>query len=245
MSDLELLITGTARTCELESSDGQVSIGGSIEHVVANAVPLLRAIVAGGRSCSLVSYVSLGWRRTEALKTTGATCKVDLAGAYRRRNAQAPSKRWQMPGAAVPESAAPTYQSWEDYLSRTTRSERMTRCHAASKKANRKRLLSDGPAKLLTGQIVWGIIEAARGQCAYCGSLAVEKRPSKFNGAPAAWAQVGRRIGSLEHSKARLLGGDNFIENLAWSCLWCNTWPSERRLGATDHGGYHPAQIGL
>lgn len=240
MRDLELLITGTARICELESDDGRISIRGSIEQVVANAVPLLRVVVAGGHSCHIVSYVSLGWKRTDALKATGTTCKVDLLGAFRRRNALPPSRRWQMPGDTVPEARAPTYLSWADYLARTTRSERMRRCHAASKKANRKRLLSDAPGQRLTGQIVWDIIEAVRGRCTYCGSLAVEARPSKPNGAPAAWAQVGRRIGSLEHSEARSLGGDNFIENLAWSCLWCNTWPNERRFGATDHGGYYP-----
>ncbi len=245
VNDLEMLISGTASACELESADGQVSIGGSIEHVVEKAVPLLRAFIAGGQNCSIVSYVSLGLRRTDALKATGAICKVDLAGAYRRRNAQVASKRWQMPGDAVPEDAAPIYISWEDYLSRTTRSDRMKRCNAASKKANRKRLLSHEPVERVTGQIVWGIIEAARGHCTYCGSLAVEGRPSKLNGAPVAWAQIGRRIGSLEHSKARSQGGDNLIENLAWSCLWCNTWPSERRLGALDHGGYHPDQFGL
>lgn len=242
MADLELLITGTAQACELESDDGRISIGGSIEQVVAGAVPLLRKIVDGGRNCRIVSHVSLGLERTNILKATGATCKVDLVSAlYGRRNAQPPSKRWQMPGDLVPEAPAPTFLSWADYLARTTRAERMKRCYAASKKANRKRLLSEAPVEHLTGPVVWAIIEAAKGRCAHCGSLAVESRPSKNNGAPAAWAQVGRRIGSLEHAKARFAGGDNFIENLAWSCLWCNTWPSERRLGATDHGGYYPA----
>jgi len=29
-----------------------------------------------------------------------------------------------------------------------------------------------------------------------------------------------------------------------WSCLWCNTWKSERRVGAADHGGHYPKQPG-
>jgi hypothetical protein len=82
--------------------------------------------------------------------------------------------------------------------------------------------------------------KTARGRCVYCGSLAVEKRPSKPNGAPAPWAQIGRRIGSFEHCQWRARGGDNDLSNIAWACLWCNTWESERRKGATDHGGFHP-----
>jgi hypothetical protein len=30
--------------------------------------------------------------------------------------------------------------------------------------------------------------------------------------------------------------------NLGWSCLWCNTWQSERTPGAIDHGGHYPAE---
>jgi hypothetical protein len=65
----------------------------------------------------------------------------------------------------------------------------------------------------------------------YCGSLAVEHKPK---GAP--WGHVGRRIGSLDHLIARIHGGTNTLDNLGWCCLWCNTWTSERRTGATDHG---------
>ena len=51
---------------------------------------------------------------------------------------------------------------------------------------------------------------------------------------------MGRRIGSLEHITSRIEGGGNEAANLAWACLWCNTWTCERRFGATDHGGLHP-----
>src|SRR5919198_2039864 len=81
---------------------------------------------------------------------------------------------------------------------------------------------------------------AAKGRCCYCGSLAVEKRP--VDHPDRRWDHVGRRIGSLEHVVPVVEGGRNTVENLAWCCLWCNTWPSERTPGATDHGGFHPTE---
>jgi hypothetical protein len=87
---------------------------------------------------------------------------------------------------------------------------------------------------------VWSVLESARGQCEYCGSLAVENRPSGPDGRPLTWSQVGRRIGSLGHRVARFNGGSNAPGNLGWVCLWCNTWPTERRPGAPDHGGIQP-----
>jgi hypothetical protein len=147
----------------------------------------------------------------------------------------------QWPGVETVAAPEPTYSSFADYLARTTDVQRMYRCRAAAKKANRERLLSPLPKHHLSKENVWSVIEAAGGRCEYCGSLAVENRPSKPNGAPAPWAQVGRRIGSLEHRNWRAGGGDNNLANLAWCCLWCNTWESERRQGATDHGGFYPA----
>lgn len=146
----------------------------------------------------------------------------------------------QWPGVETAPAPEPTYLSFADYLKQTTYAKRMIRCHAAAKKANQERLLSPPPKYHLCGNDIWNVIEAARGRCAYCGSLAVENRPSKPNGAPAAWAQVGRRIGSLEHRHWRVRGGGNDLTNLAWCCLWCNTWERERRQGAMDHGGFHP-----
>ena len=153
---------------------------------------------------------------------------------------KATAPKWQIPGTPVPDPPPPVFSSWADYLQRTTRKERMVRCYAAAKKANRKRLLSSAPSSRLSGSDVWNVIEAARGRCAHCGSLAVERRPSAPNGAPIAWAQVGRRIGSLEHVHWRFGGGDNDLSNLAWACLWCNTWPAERRPHSLDHGGFYP-----
>ena len=147
----------------------------------------------------------------------------------------------QWPGVKTLPTQEPTYLSFADYLARTTHAERIARCYAAAKKANQGNgVLSSPPKYRLSRDDVWNVTEAARGRCAHCGSLAVENRPSKPNGAPAPWAQIGRRIGSLEHRQWRALGGDNDVSNLAWSCLWCNTWESERKQGATDHGGFHP-----
>jgi len=134
----------------------------------------------------------------------------------------------------------PTYSSWQDYLERTTNADRRAWCARKAKVANRERLMSGRPEHRLGTEDVWRVLEAAQGRCAGCGSLAVERRPSKPNGAPMPWEHVGRRIGSLGHALARVHGGQNTADNLAWTCLWCNTWPSERRPGATDHGGIQP-----
>lgn len=190
------------------------------------------------------------WRdRREALLTLGETWfetqrkqqerdAADYLAAQRRGRNSTPAIQW--PGVELQPAPEPTYRSLTDYILRTTYAKRMARCHAAAKKANQKRLLSDAPTFHLTGADVWTILKAARGRCAYCGSLAVETRPSKANGAPTAWAQVGRRLGSLEHRRWRAGGGDNDLTNLAWSCLWCNTWKRERRPGVADHGGFYP-----
>ena len=50
------------------------------------------------------------------------------------------------------------------------------------------------------------------------------------------WEQIDRRIGSLDY----VVGRENRPDNLAWCCYWCNTWPQERRLQATDHGRFYP-----
>ena len=136
---------------------------------------------------------------------------------------------------------APIYTSWADYLAQTTWAPVRQRCREIAKRANRKRLLSPMPEHSVTRLIVWQVLSEARGRCAHCGSLAVERRPSDpRTGTPITWEHVGRRIGSLKHKLARYVGGDNDLANLAWCCLWCNTWPNERRPGAADHGGFYP-----
>lgn len=205
------------------------------DEVVAVLTRLVRALAEKGVSSRIAAYAPLG-PSLKLLREAGATCLVRLNEAPPPLD----KVRWQMPRDPVPKAPPPAFWSWADYVARTTRQQRMPRCWAASKKANRKRLLSGSPFNRIAASDVWSIIEAARGRCVHCGSLAVENRPSKDNGAPSPWAQVGRRIGSLEHLEARFDGGDNLKENLAWACLWCNTWPQERRPKALDHGGFYP-----
>ncbi|MGE4274427.1 MAG: hypothetical protein AB7E31_16465 [Desulfitobacterium sp.] len=131
------------------------------------------------------------------------------------------------------------FTSWEDFLERTTEKERMDWCKTKANKANRKRLLSEEPKIRVTGEDVWRVLESYQGHCRYCGSLALENRPSKPNGAPLPWGHMGRRIGSLEHMRSRFEGGENGHENLAWACLWCNTWEDERKKCADNHGGLY------
>lgn len=99
----------------------------------------------------------------------------------------------------------PMFTSWEDFLAGTTPAERRGWCAKKAKKANGPRLMSGIPTTTISAD-VWAVLVSARGRCAHCGSLAVENRPSKPNGAPAPWAAVGRRIGSLGHLLSRFGG---------------------------------------
>lgn len=140
-------------------------------------------------------------------------------------------------------SEVPAYASWKDFLERTTPAARMAWCRAKAKKANQPRLMSGVPATKITAEDVYRVLEAAQGRCEHCKSLAVEKRPSTAKGQPLPWDHVGRRIGSLGHRVARFNKGKNTPANLCWSCMWCNTWPDERRRGAADHGGWYPEEL--
>ena len=135
---------------------------------------------------------------------------------------------------------APRFASWADFIAQTTPAERRAWCARKAKKANAPRLMSGSPSEKVGADDVWQVLAAARGRCAHCGSLAVENRPSRPDGAPVPWDTVGRRIGSLATGSAGSTVADNTRENLVWSCLWCNTWLGERRPGGTDHGGYFP-----
>jgi hypothetical protein len=96
--------------------------------------------------------------------------------------------------------------------------------------------MSGAPDVFVTTDEVLSILTRARGRCHYCGSLAVENRPSNEQGHPLPWEAVGRRIGSLSHIVSRVGGGSNSVDNLVWCCLWCNTWPNQRVPGALDYG---------
>lgn len=138
----------------------------------------------------------------------------------------------------VPDAPEPLYKSFDEFITKVPEHDIRKWCQSKAHKANRPRLMSGAPTYKITGQQVMDILFAARGRCCYCGSLCVEKAPTQ-NGKLAPWAHVGRRIGSLEHKVQRVEFGDNNVDNFAWCCNWCNTWPSERRKGATDHGGIH------
>jgi hypothetical protein len=97
------------------------------------------------------------------------------------------------------DAGPPVYLSWEDFLAQNKATEVMAWCRAKAKKANGRRLMSGQPTGQVAAADVWAIMAAARGNCAYCGSLAVQKRPSTPTGQPLPWEQVGRRIGSLSH----------------------------------------------
>ena len=134
----------------------------------------------------------------------------------------------------------PVYESWSDYMQRATKKELRERCSQIAVRANRWRLMSGVPIERITSRDVWAVLDAARGRCGTCGSLAVERRPSRPNGAPAPWEAVGRRVGSLGHVVQRVRQGSNTPDNLIWQCLWCNTWPKEANWGATTSGGFYP-----
>jgi hypothetical protein len=137
----------------------------------------------------------------------------------------------------LPPAPPPLYVSWADFLEKAPARDIKRWCTRKAEVANRKRLISGSPLERLRPPEVWDVMRAAEGRCSHCGSLALERRPSNpLTGAPLPWDPVGRRIGSLDHVVSRVDGGLNVFANLAWSCLWCNTWVGERRLGAMDHG---------
>jgi len=133
------------------------------------------------------------------------------------------------------------FTSWADYLEKVTWPELRSRCYAIADQANGAHRGLAAPPDRLALLTVWQVKSKSRGRCAYCGSLAVERKPLKVDkNGRRRWKRVGRRIGSLEHRKPRSLGGSNDVENLAWCCLLCNTSPRARLPGAVDHGGYYP-----
>jgi len=173
---------------------------------------------------------------------SGRATSVAAAEAVARRVPVRRGDGYALPDEPVPGPPPPRYASWAEWCEQTTVAEKRRWCQRMADTANRPRLLSGSAAFRLTGADVWRVLETAHGRCVYCGSLAVEHRPSDERGKPIPWASVGRRIGSLGHRISRLDGGGNEPTNLAWTCLWCNDWKTERRPGATDHGGVHPAE---
>lgn len=141
---------------------------------------------------------------------------------------------------AVATSKLPQYTDWEHYLSTSIPADRRKMCAARTHKAN-GRIASEVPLRRLTADDVWGMIQTAQGRCVHCQSLCLQTLPyDPETKKKLPWAAIGRRIGSVTHLAPRMDGGSNELDNLAWSCLWCNTWLCERVPGATDHGAVTP-----
>jgi len=281
-------------------------------------IRLFTELARKGTLCRIEAYAPLG-PALKLLRDAGAICRVGLEGspssvAERMTEPSHEPTYWRNRGASSVEERSvppPVFQSWTDYLARTTEKERMAWCSEKAKRASRRDRPPDStwleelprikchlnmcnsphgwcakaskcdpsssksmyanraieligqtpmaerqkrfgdtmryifgypdknhplrPTPKITKHQVWAVMSAALGRCAYCNSLAVERAPANpVTKKLAPWAQIGRRIGSLDH----VASPENHPDNLAWCCLWCNTWPQERRPQATDHGGY-------
>lgn len=133
----------------------------------------------------------------------------------------------------------PVYGTWEEFITTVSDLEIRKWCASKSRVANRPRLMSGTQTVKVTAQIVYDILQSARGRCHYCGSLCVERAPLTRYGKRDTWENVGRRIGSLGHVIALVNGGSNAVDNLCWCCMWCNVWTSERVRHANNHGGIY------
>lgn len=205
-----------------ESADGEILISHSDrDEATALFIKRLQSMDHSVVSCRVEAWCPLG-PCLKLLRDANAIVRTDpqnnRAGSMRRRKTSRPA------------TPPPVFLSWADYLARTSERDRLAWCRRKARKANHG--LSPSDSRWMSALGVWAIVEAARGRCVYCRSLAVERAPSDpTTGSLLRWGQVGRRIGSLEHVTGT---------TLAWCCMWCNTWPHERRPLATDHGGYHP-----
>lgn len=115
----------------------------------------------------------------------------------------------------------PLYVSWEDYLAHTTVSSRRAWLSRKVQSANRARLLGGRPRGRLTVAGAVQILETAHGECAVCGSLAVEPVPLDPHGRPYKLGLL-ERLGTIDHRIPVLAGGSNDLRNLRWVCSACN-----------------------
>lgn len=129
-----------------------------------------------------------------------------------------------------------SFESWEDYLAKTTHAEQMRWVGEKARRANEYRwtLVRGIHMEQITRDDVWAVLEAAKGRCRWCGSLALEKWTKRPQGEP--WSAFGRRVGTLDHKVASALGGLNVPENLAWSCACCNS--NRGGYAGQDAAGY-------
>jgi hypothetical protein len=145
---------------------------------------------------------------------------------------------WKPDDSIEEGEVTPKFNTWNEFIRHTTEKERLLWCKSKASISNRKRLLAGTPAQKIKASDVWKVLEASKGKCFYCGSLALEHLPS-VNWKAISWAYMGRRIGALHHISKNREKDYNDINNLRWACFWCNTWAIERRKDAEDHGGYY------
>ena len=130
------------------------------------------------------------------------------------------------------------FAGWADYLAGTIPAQRRAMCAGRTARVNEKIRVRATGERRVTADDVWQMVESTEGRCVHCCSLCLQPLPyGPISRKKLPWAHVGRRIGSVTHLIRLDDGGTNALSNLAWSCLWCNTWQCERVVGATDHGG--------
>ena len=181
------------------------------------------------------AYAPLG-PALRAIRETGSIWQT----APRRQPQPLRRPPWQMPGSETLDPPPPLYASWEDYLARTSPAERLAWCAAKAKVANRTRLLSAAPKLKLTGREVLRVLEAAKGRALIAAPrlLRAVHQGRKGHQPHGCKSVVVSEAWTIR--RGRYGGGDNDVANLGWSCPWCNTWPSEWRRHAPDHGGHYP-----
>lgn len=114
-------------------------------------------------------------------------------------------------------SSSPVYASWDDYLGRTTDAERMRRCHAQSKRANRVHRCK-WRMKTTAHDFFWSVRmrERFKDPCGHCGSLDGQECVGQVK-------LIGRDIwGVLERAKGR--------------CTYCNSLAVENRPSHPQKG---------
>jgi hypothetical protein len=133
------------------------------------------------------------------------------------------------------------FRTWDNFVT-MNESDRLQRCEDEAKFASQNGFLPWHNPKHLDGQGVSLLLNAARGRCHYCKSLALESRPAEWEDAPSVWTPIGRRIGTVAYDAEPGINGCKGTIRPIWCCLWCKTWPDERKAEAPDHGGYYPVK---
>ena len=75
----------------------------------------------------------------------------------------------------------PKFNTWNEFFD-TTEKERLSWCSSKASFSNKKRLLAGISVQKIMASDVWKVLEAAKGKCFYCGSLALEHLPRDHGG---------------------------------------------------------------